>query len=64
MGIGGLDAAAVRLVLVSLLIIVLMRLRPEGVLPSKRELICRNAVEGTPEQPEAAVREALGEADE
>jgi branched-chain amino acid transport system permease protein len=62
--IGGLDAAALRLVLVGLLIVVLMRLRPEGVLPPQRELIWPNAVEGTPERPEAAVREARGEADE
>ena len=63
-GIGGLDAAAVRLVLVGLLIVVLMRLRPEGVLPPQRELIWPDAVEGTPERPEAAVREARGESDE
>ena len=62
--IKAMDAAAVRLVLVGLLIVALMRLRPEGILPPQRELIWSSAVDEAPERPDTGVREARGDDDD
>ena len=58
------EAAALRLVAVGLLIVALMRLRPQGILPPQRELIWSSAVDEAPKRPDAGVREARGDDDD
>lgn len=57
------DVAPLRLLLIGLLIIVLMRFRPEGILPPQRELIWPDAVNEAPSSPKSGVREAKGGGD-
>jgi len=54
-----IDGAPLRLLLIGLLIVLVMRFRPQGVLPPQRELIWPSAIEGsgTPERPTNGVRE-------
>jgi branched-chain amino acid transport system permease protein len=58
------DAAPLRLILIGLLIVVVMRFRPEGILPPQRELIWPGAVDEAPKRPDTGVREARGESDD
>ncbi len=58
-----IDAGPLRLLSIGLLILALMRFRPQGILPPRRELIWPDAVEGPPSDPERAVREARGGGD-
>jgi branched-chain amino acid transport system permease protein len=51
------DAAQLRLLMIGLIIVLLMRFRPQGVLPPQRELIWPSVVDNAPEQPESGVRE-------
>jgi len=51
------DAAPLRLLLIGVIIVLLMRFRPQGVLPPQRELIWPSSVEKTPERLESGVRE-------
>ena len=51
------DAAPLRLLLIGLIIVLLMRFRPQGVLPPQRELIWPSAVDEAPERPDSGVRE-------
>ncbi len=51
------DAAPLRLLLIGVIIVLLMRFRPEGVLPPQRELIWPGTVDEKPEQPESGVRD-------
>ena len=57
-----IDGAPLRLLLIGLLIVLVMRFRPQGVLPPQRELIWPSAIEGsgTPERPTSGVRERKG----
>ena len=57
-----IDGAPLRLLLIGLLIVLVMRYRPQGVLPPQRELIWPSAIEGsgTPERPTSGVREQKG----
>ncbi|WP_257297975.1 branched-chain amino acid ABC transporter permease [Haloarchaeobius sp. FL176] len=59
-GLGG----PMRLLLIGLIIVVLMRFRPEGLLPPQRELIWPGTVDEVPEGPDVGVREARGGSDE
>ncbi|WP_435346838.1 branched-chain amino acid ABC transporter permease [Haloarchaeobius sp. HRN-SO-5] len=59
-GIGG----PLRLLLIGIIIILLMRFRPEGLLPPQRELIWPGTVDEVPEGPDVGVREARGGTDE
>ena len=52
------EAAPLRLLLIGLIIVLLMRFRPEGVLPPQRELIWPGTVDEQPEQPDSGVRES------
>lgn len=54
-----IDGAPLRLLLIGLLIVIVMRFRPQGVLPPQRELIWPSAVRGAPAQdrPTSGVRE-------
>ncbi len=53
------DAAPLRLIAIGLLIILLMRFRPQGLLPPQRELIWPSAInDEAPESPKQAVRPA------
>ena len=56
------DPAPLRLLLIGVVIVAVMRYRPQGILPPQRELIWPSAVDGggTPEQPESGVREQKG----
>jgi neutral amino acid transport system permease protein len=54
------DVAPLRLLLIGLLIVLLMRFRPQGVLPPQRELIWPSVVDSAPEQPDTGVREVRG----
>jgi len=54
------DVAPLRLLLIGVLIVVLMRYRPQGVLPPQRELIWPSAVDEAPSRPDSGVREAKG----
>ncbi len=56
------DAAPLRLLLIGLLIVAVMRFRPQGILPPQRELIWPSAVEdeSAPKRPESGVRERKG----
>ena len=51
------SAAPLRLLLIGVIIVLLMRFRPQGVLPPQRELIWPRTVDETPQQPESGVRE-------
>ena len=54
-----IDGAPLRLLLIGLLIVLVMRFRPQGVLPPQRELIWPSAIEGSgaPDRPVSGVRE-------
>ncbi|EMA68657.1 inner-membrane translocator [Halorubrum aidingense JCM 13560] len=54
-----IDPAPLRLLLIGILIVVVMRYRPQGILPPQRELIWPSAVDGsgTPDRPASGVRE-------
>ena len=54
------DVAPLRLLVIGVLIVLLMRFRPQGILPPQRELIWPSVVEDAPKQPESGVREAKG----
>jgi ABC-type branched-subunit amino acid transport system permease subunit len=55
------DPGPLRLLLIGLVIILVMRFRPEGVLPPQRELIWPGTVDSAVrDQPETGVREARG----
>jgi len=60
-----IDPGPLRLLLIGAVIILVMRFRPEGVLPPQRELIWPGTVD-TPvrDGPDTGVREARGESDE
>ena len=60
-----IDGAPLRLLLIGLLIVLVMRFRPQGVLPPQRELIWPSAVDGagTPNRPTSGVRERKTDAD-
>ena len=51
------EAAPIRLLFIGLIIVLLMRFRPQGVLPPQRELIWPRTVSEAPEQPDSGVRE-------
>jgi branched-chain amino acid transport system permease protein len=53
-----IDAAPLRLLAIGVIIVLLMRFRPQGVLPPQRELIWPNTVEDAPDQPDSGVRES------
>jgi branched-chain amino acid transport system permease protein len=55
------DAAPLRLLAIGVLIILLMRFRPQGLLPPQRELIWPGVVDGAPDAPSSGVREARGD---
>ncbi|WP_193310246.1 branched-chain amino acid ABC transporter permease [Halorubrum halophilum] len=61
-----IDPAPLRLLLIGVVIVAVMRYRPQGVLPPQRELIWPNAVDdrGAPERPESGVREQKGGGDD
>ncbi|WP_459875890.1 branched-chain amino acid ABC transporter permease [Halorubrum gandharaense] len=56
------DGAPLRLLLIGLLIVLVMRYRPQGVLPPQRELIWPSALDddGAPNRPSSGVREQKG----
>jgi len=51
------EAAPLRLLFIGLIIVLLMRFRPQGVLPPQRELIWPGTVDEAPEKPDSGVRE-------
>ena len=55
-----IDPAPLRLLFIGVLIVAVMRYRPQGILPPQRELIWPDAIDGTaaPETPERGVRDA------
>ncbi|PHQ38852.1 branched-chain amino acid ABC transporter permease [Halorubrum persicum] len=57
-----IDPAPLRLLLIGVVIVAVMRYRPQGILPPQRELIWPSAVDGggTPEPPDSGVREQKG----
>ena len=57
-----IDPAPLRLLLIGVVIVAVMRYRPQGILPPQRELIWPSAVDGggTPETPDTGVREQKG----
>jgi branched-chain amino acid transport system permease protein len=57
-----IDPAPLRLLLIGVVIIAVMRYRPQGILPPQRELIWPSAVDGrgTPDTPDSGVREQKG----
>ena len=57
-----IDPAPLRLLLIGIVIVAVMRYRPQGVLPPQRELIWPSAVDGggTPDPPDSGVRERKG----
>jgi neutral amino acid transport system permease protein len=57
-----IDPAPLRLLLIGVVIVAVMRYRPQGVLPPQRELIWPSAVDGggTPEAPDSGVRDRKG----
>jgi len=57
-----IDPAPLRLLLIGVVIVAVMRYRPQGVLPPQRELIWPRAVDGSgaPETPDSGVRERKG----
>ncbi|WP_144799078.1 branched-chain amino acid ABC transporter permease [Halorubrum depositum] len=56
------DPAPLRLLLIGVVIVAVMRYRPQGILPPQRELIWPSAVDGggAPETPDNGVRERKG----
>jgi len=59
------DVAPLRLLLIGVLIVLLMRFRPQGVLPPQRELIWAGVVDDAPSRPERGVRGSkAGESDD
>ncbi|WP_254832920.1 branched-chain amino acid ABC transporter permease [Haloglomus salinum] len=59
------DVAPLRLLLIGVLIVLLMRFRPQGVLPPQRELIWSSVVDDAPSQPDRGVRGSkAGESDD
>ena len=50
------DIAPLRLLLIGVIIVLLMRFRPQGVLPPQRELIWPSVVDDAPEQLDSGVR--------
>ena len=52
------DVAPLRLLMIGVLIVLVMRFRPQGVLPPQRELIWPSAVDEAPSRPDSGVREA------
>jgi branched-chain amino acid transport system permease protein len=61
-----IDPAPLRLLLIGVVIVAVMRYRPQGVLPPQRELIWPNAIDdrGAPERPDSGVREQKGGGDD
>ncbi|QIO23419.1 branched-chain amino acid ABC transporter permease [Haloarcula sp. JP-L23] len=59
-----IDVAPLRLLLIGVLIVVLMRYRPQGVLPPQRELIWPKVVDEAPNRPDSGVREAKAGGDD
>ncbi|MEF8779386.1 MAG: branched-chain amino acid ABC transporter permease [Haloferacaceae archaeon] len=60
-----IETGPLRLLLVGLLIVLIMRFRPQGVLPPQRELIWPDALaDDAPTRPETGVRAARGDGDE
>lgn len=57
-----IDPAPLRLLLIGVVIVAMMRYRPQGILPPQRELIWPSAVDGggAPETPDSGVRERKG----
>ncbi|MFC4542900.1 branched-chain amino acid ABC transporter permease [Halosolutus amylolyticus] len=56
-----IEGAPIRLLAIGLLIILVMRFRPQGILPPQRELIWPSAVDdAAPSRPDRGVREAKG----
>ncbi|OYR39705.1 branched-chain amino acid ABC transporter permease [Halorubrum sp. Ib24] len=57
-----IDPAPLRLLLIGVVIVAVMRYRPQGILPPQRELIWPSAVDGggAPEPPDSGVRERKG----
>jgi len=53
-----IDAAPIRLLAIGVIIVLLMRFRPQGVLPPQKELIWPGTVDETPQQPDSGVRES------
>ncbi len=53
-----------RLLLIGVLIVLVMRFRPQGILPPQRELIWPGTVDEKPRQPSTGVREARGGTDD
>lgn len=58
------ETGPLRLILIGLLIVLLMRLRPQGLLPPQRERIWPSVVQTPPQGPDAAVREQRGDSDD
>ncbi|MFB6139633.1 MAG: branched-chain amino acid ABC transporter permease [Halosimplex sp.] len=55
-----LDVAPLRLLLIGVIIVLIMRFRPQGVLPPQRELIWPSVVDEAPSRPDRGVRDANG----
>ncbi|WP_435073408.1 branched-chain amino acid ABC transporter permease [Halorubrum sp. HHNYT27] len=57
-----IDPAPLRLLLIGVVIVAVMRYRPQGILPPQRELIWPSAIDGrgTPDRPDSGVREQKG----
>lgn len=57
-----IEGAPLRLLLIGVLIVLVMRFRPQGVLPPQRELIWPSAIKGSgaPDRPTSGVREQKG----
>lgn len=57
-----IDPAPLRLLLIGVVIVAVMRYRPQGILPPQRELIWPSAVDGqeAPDPPSSGVREQKG----
>ncbi|WP_123539060.1 branched-chain amino acid ABC transporter permease [Halosimplex salinum] len=51
------DVAPLRFLMIGVLIVLLMRFRPQGVLPPQRELIWPTAVDKAPSRPDSGVRD-------
>jgi branched-chain amino acid transport system permease protein len=59
------DVAPLRLLFIGVLIILLMRYRPQGILPPQRELIWPSVVDEAPSKPDSGVRDVkAGESDD
>ena len=57
-----INPAPLRLLLIGVVIVAVMRYRPQGILPPQRELIWPNAIDdrGAPNRPDSGVREQKG----